>query len=411
MSYSKTIYFIPVWFDDFDFFTAALSDSNLWNDAAAEKYTPRYLLNYATRIAQNSSLFRLFELKDLSSLNIYMFCEELQLENIPSIDQVRFSCFSTGVGFLEFWVSYEDMTPENIADFAYLFKKAAKMCGKKTANGKHALYDAAVSLMPESAEAQLFFSATVPFKYECICFHFIHLDEQPGSDESVRDRLCRLSRSYNTKFTSSFESDYDMIYRSGAGDCWGGSSEGLVNITYDFESSDSDYYLHNIKLSHLSVDYYFLYLLLLNQRFTAIQYINDIAKNFHKNPSDAEDLNKRIVELKAVFSFNVLSDDKIFQNVYSKMYSILEIEQLLADIVDNESQMQILQSANSAKVEKLSSKFLFGISLLSLFSALIDASSYFDRIRGLQSVSTILGFLCVCATVALCLFWLVREQK
>lgn len=412
MSYSKTIFFIPVWFDDYCIFKENMDNNALWTAVSKEKYLPRYLLHYATRIAESPNLFSLYELKDHTQLNIYMFAEELKLKNIPIIENVRFSCFSTGVGFMEFWVSYNDTTPEEIENFSYLFKKATKMCNKDIPNGKRALYDVALSLVPENTNTKLFFSTTAEFKYECICFHFLHIDEPSGNEKETHERLYRLSRSYNTGFEQLIESDYDMIYMPAENDHWGGSAEGLVNIVYDKNHDENNYYLHVYKEEHLSIDYYFLYLLLLNQRFTAIQYINKIAINIHNNKIEEDDkLNKRIVELKTVFSFNVISGDKIFQNVYSKMYTIFQIENLLKDIVDNEAHMQILQNANSVRIEKLSSKFLFGISLLSLFSALIDASSYFDRIEPLKSIATILGFFCVSITVVVCVILLIRGKK
>ena len=411
MSYSKSVFFIPVWFDDFSGFTKALAQSPLWSELERDRYTPSYLLNYATSIAENKDLFQLFALKDISALNVYMFEPELKLKNTPEIEQVRFSCFLTGVGFMEFWVNYENLTPEEITDFAYLFKKAAKRCGRTLANNKRALYDVATSLLPQNAPAQLFFTASAPFKYECSFFHFLHLDEAPGDSLQTRSRLCRLSHSYHNSFSISLDNDSDMVYKPSENDHWSGSAEGIVNITYDLDPGNADYYLHTIKPSHLSVDYYFLYLLLLNQRFTSIQYIQKISLLYGKSQQEIEQLNKRIIALKTVFSFNVISDDRIFQNVYSKMYRLLEIEHLLADILDNEGQMELLQKASSAKAEKLSSHFLFGISILSLFSAMIDASSYFDRIDYLQPISTILGFACVCATVVLCVIWLIKGRK
>ena len=126
MSYAKSVFFIPVWFDNYPLFTQALAKNTLWKELEPDKYTPSYLLNYATSIAENKDLFQLFALKDIHSLNVYMFEPELKLKTTPQIEQVRFSCFLTGVGFMEFWVNYEDLTPEEITDFAYLFKKAAK---------------------------------------------------------------------------------------------------------------------------------------------------------------------------------------------------------------------------------------------------------------------------------------------
>ncbi len=410
VSYSKSVYFIPVLLGDYYEFINGAKASGLWADTSPEKFRPRYLLNYAARIADDDKLFRSFELKNKDILNVYMYEKELDFENTPEIEEVRLSCFSTGVAFLEFWVSYSGLTPEEIADFAYLFKKAAKMSGKTISGGKVALYDAAASILPSGVESKMFFSVTETFKYECVCFHFLHVDEVP-SEEKISTCVRCLSRSYNAKFLNVAESDYDMIYEPSKNDYWGGSSEGMVNIVFDVENDDSNYYLHNIKLSHLSIDYYFLYLLLLNQKFTAVEYINKVSMACAEDLKKIEEMNREIIKLKTVFSFNVISDDRIFQNVYSKMYSVLEIERLLADVIENEGQLEILQNSSSAKADKLSSKFLFAISMLSLFSALIDASSYFDRIQVLQSFSTLLGFLSVCLTIVVCLVWLIKGLK
>lgn len=409
MGYQKSVYFIPVWFDAFESFAKGLAADGRWERIPGEQIAPRYLLNYAVRIAKDERLLRAFRLKDLSGTDVYLFEKELPLKNTPKISQIRFSCFSTGVGFMEFWVEYQDLSPEEISNFAYLFKKAAKMNGKELPEGKVSLYDAAEALLPAKSEAKLFFTAAVPFKYECLCYHFIQLQECSEDEIQAQKRLSLLKRSYNTDFAQASHSDYDMIYKPYSYDQWGGSPEGLVNITYD--TAGSDYYLNTLKQSHLEVDYYFLYLLLLNQRFSAVEYILQISEVSDSGQRQIEAINRRIVKLKTVFSFNVISDDQIFQNVYAKMYRVLDIEHLLEDIRDNENQMEMLQNASSAKADKLSSKFLFGISVLSLFSALIDASSYFDRIRWLQPVATGLGLACTGLVVLLCILWLIKTRN
>ena len=154
-----------------------------------------------------------------------------------------------------------------------------------------------------------------------------------------------------------------------------------------------------------------MYLLLLNQRFAAIRYIEKVTDALTLPYKEVEQLNRGIVELKTVFSFNVISDDRIFQNVYARMYKLLDIEKLVADIVENEEQMDILHKAAAAKTERMSSKFLFGISLLSLFSALIDASGFFDRIWQKQIVSTVTSIACVVGIVVVCLIWLFRGKE
>ena len=54
---------------------------------------------------------------------------------------------------------------------------------------------------------------------------------------------------------------------------------------------------------------------------------------------------------------------------------------------------------------------LFGISVLSLFSALIDSASYFDRLGGIKAISTPLSLICVGLILVLCVVWAIREFK
>ena len=414
MSYSKTVFFIPVWFDDFKRFSEQMAADARWTVTAAERIKPRYLFHYATNLATDGSLFQSYTLKDRSALNVYLYENEMPLKTPPVIEEVRFSCFATGVGFMEFWVSYTDMSVEEIADFAYLFKKATKPCGKELPNGARALYDVAQSLLPDKEAGQLFFAASARFKFECNCLHFIHVDGAIPDEAVVKDTLNHLCRSYKTTMSSNSESVYDMVYEAAAGDFWGGSTEGMVNIVYDPRNDENDpsyYYLHTIKLDHLSVDYQFLYLLLLNQKYAAVEYIDKVAKALGLNSKEMEKLNRRIIQLKNVFSFNVVSDDRHFQNVYAKMFKLLEIQSLLADVIENENQMEVLQNAKHAKDDRLSNKYLFGISVLTLFSALIDAAAYFDRFHPIRPLATPLSFVCVAAVFVGVVAWVIRSGR
>ena len=402
MSYAKSVFFIPVWFDQFTSFTKALKDSPLWTPTDSKKVWARYLYHYAANLNKNQKLFASFTLKDPKDLGVYMFRNELPEGAAPTIDEVRFSCFGTGVGFMEFWVSYQNMSVEDICNFSFSFKKAKHQKAKDT--DLKPLYDVASGLIPAGCNAKLFFSASGWFKYECNCFHFLHLDQDLPDEETRKATLFRLSRSYRCDIPISSESAYDMMYEAGIGDYWGGCSAGLANVVYDFRSQSGDTgdtYLHKLKLQSLETDYYFMYLLLLNQKYSAIEYIRKVSESLDSNTKAVEALNRRIVMLKNTFSFNVVSDDSIVQNIYSKMYSVLEIRNLLEDVIENEAQMELLQKAKHMQDDRLSNKYLLGISLLSLFSALIDAAAFFDRVGGTQPVATILSIACVVGVIIL----------
>ena len=127
----------------------------------------------------------------------------------------------------------------------------------------------------------MFFSSSAQFKYECNCFHLIHRDELKKEDSNLMTSLHQLCRSYKSTMSITFDGRYDITYEASNGDYWVGSTEGLANVVYDSinERNDLSYrYLHEIKPRHLQVDYYFLYLLLLNQKYSALQYIYLVSK-------------------------------------------------------------------------------------------------------------------------------------
>lgn len=411
---NRTIFFIPVWFDGFDSFCSKLDKSELWYATPEKELEVNYLLNYVSAIAKNKSFFRSFTLKEPQRLEICMFKEKLKLAELPEVERVRFSCFGTGVGFMEFYIRYPDcMTPLEIADFAYYFKKSTK------ARIKHrSLYEIACKLLPERSSATLFFTNSADFKKECLCYHMVCIGDNYGRREDMSDILYLLRRSYSRKFQSEHSDedvdngDYDMMYSVYSYDRWAGSQSGIVNVVSLTGDEDTDLFINTYKVIHLTNDYYFLYLLLLNQRFSAIQYIAQIATADDLKSKQLEELNKRIIKLKTTYSFNVVSDDQFFQNVYSKMYRILDIDRLLEDIRDNKDQMEILQAKNSERYEKNANKILFVISLLTLFSALVDAVDFFGHWPGLQLFSTYLGTFCVLVIVFGSLLWsFVRRNK
>ena len=223
MSYAKTVFFIPVWFDEYKTFAKEMAGDARWEPINVEKLWATHLFRYACNINRpEKNLLSSFTLKDLSSLNVYTFEEEVGWAEPPTIEEVRLSCFATGVGFMEFWVSYSNNTPDEIATFSYYFKKATRMDTKELLGDRRPLYDVALDLLPKKPAAKLFFASATRIKYECNCYHFLHLD-QPAPDEDTRNAtLYRLCRSYRPNMPVPLDSSYDMVYQASDGDYWSG---------------------------------------------------------------------------------------------------------------------------------------------------------------------------------------------
>jgi len=412
MGYMNSSFFIPVWFENFDTFASFMELDCRWADVDPEELAPRYLLNYAVRIAKNPRLFRAFRLKNTEGLNLYMGEGRTVIPAFPELTEIRMSCFSTGVGFLEFRVAFRESTPENVADFSYIFKKAAQRRPLAEEHGKRVLFDVATDLMPEGTSPQLFFTASAEFKFECISYHRLKMDF-PKPDDGILTRwLSLLKRSYGTGFRQApRDSEYDFHYEPYEYDHWAGCPEGMVDLLFASGDEKTDKFLDGYKRDQLDRDYYFLYLVLLNQRFSAIQYVTMISAASAESSREVELLNRRIVELKAVFAFNIVSDDQLFQNLYAKMYKILDIDRLLDDVRDNESQMEMIHSKIAERSEKLSNRLLFGISLLSVFSAMLDASDFFERFDVGAGFSTGLGMIFALVIMGICVSGLVFRRR
>ncbi len=410
MGYSKSVFFVPILIEDFKKLKATVAEKPYWEKIRHDELKTNYLLYYAARISQDDTLFTSYRYT-WRLPDIYMFkgYEELEISQGAEVklSEIRFSAFSTDVGFLEFRVTYENATPEDVRNFAYLFKKATKGAVQAKNEGKPTLYDTVCRFCEEIGFTKPFFTATVNFKYEALCYHYMNLEQGDHKSEVLMKRTKMLARSYSDLFENINDiSDYDMYFTPYNYEHWGGSTEGLANLSFMTGSVGTDYYLENYKINQLEKDYYFLYLLLLNQRFAAIRYINEVAMAEDSSPREKELLSHKIIRLKTIFSFKVISDDRIYQNIYARMYNILDIDCLIEDIKDNENQMELIWNTDLVKRDKRTSIILFALSALSLFSALIDASTFVDRFGVGLNIATTLGIVLPVLTALGCiLYW------
>ena len=395
MSFHNTsLYIIPVSVGDAIKMTdeLLLSGSWEWDHTLG---VPNYLLHYVHGLATDRERFRVLSYREPSSLPISVAGGKRRYSSRPSIDAIYLCAFGTGVAFLEFRVSYGDMTVDEIIDFAYHFKKA------DAADQRGLLKEGEISLMTaarrllmvERTNAELFFSYRNSFQSNCICYHMIHLSGEQAEREDV-DRLCfYLKRSYDSAYLydkSNDGSEYDMIYKPYSYMTWAGCQEGLVHIASDTDNEKTNRFLNGYHFTNLMRDYHFTYLLLLNQRFTSLKYIDALA-SITDDTEEVERISAASAILKTRYSFRVVSDEMVYQNIYSDMYRIFHIDKLLLDVADCGSRMEGVEAAESKHHEKTTSSLLLALSVLALFSALVDASGYFDRMFPHMNIATIVG--------------------
>ena len=395
-----------MWADNYNTFVSAIKNDPRY-ELLDKSQAPQYLLPYITRIYSSDSLFTEFRLKPENFPDLCMFSSRFPEGADASLQQIRLSCFSTGCIFMEFHVAYTNLSLDLISDFSFRFKNANS--ADRNFPGKVKMKDAISSLLPEAAGACAF-NASSSVKNECRMFHQILAEPLPA--EAITKHLVHLRRGYHKEFPiPTIGEEYDMIFEPYAYDHWAGSQEGLVNIFHLTDNEATNSFLTKYKPVHLSVDYRFMYLVLLNQRYSAIAYLEKIPLLRAYSRKERDEINLMTSVLKTTFSFSIVSDDQLYQTIHAKMYGIMGIDRLLADIKDNEEQIEILQNHELLHTEKMTSVFLFGLSLLSLFSVLVDAAGYFDRIPLLQSISTVLSAVCLASIIIFYIIWWALYQK
>ena len=408
--FSTSTFYATLWTDDYSRFVSAIGSDGRYEklDKSSNDNNPQYMLPYISRIFQDDQLYSEFLLGRDYFPELPMFESNIKSGGTVKLQDVRLCCFSTGCIFMEFQIVYDGLTIDEIANFAFRFKNANNQ--DKNAPEKVRMLDTIPALLPENAGATVFYAAS-SFKNDCKMFHRIALEEALPEEELKR-HLVHLRRGYHQEFPiPRMDEDFDMIFDPYDYDHWAGSQEGLVNIYNLTDNPSSNSYLTKYKPLQLAVSYRFMYLILLNQRFSAIVFLGKIPQFRSLTRKERDKMSYMISTLKTTFSFSVVSDDHLYQTIYTKMYTILGIDRLLADVRDNEEQIQLLQNHELLNTEKMTSVFLFGLSVLSLFSVLVDAAGYFDRIPILQSISTILSALCLLSIVVFYLVWWIRYQK
>ena len=384
-------------------------DSILWERIPSEKRVCNYLFEYVSWVIKSEDSCKIYSLKKPKDLPVYFFEKELESDSNPTLDAVTLYLFETGVAFLEYYVNYHDMSEKDIIQFAYYFKSTSRADGSRyNLEGKKSLLTISKELIPEDGcGVEFFFSNNSLYKCQTLCYHMIKTDYQ---SEYERDRLLfYLKRSYSIDFAYDTHNDcgkYDMVYAPYDYMVFGGSQEGVVAL---FRKTDI-YFMEKLFPEQLKNDYHYMYLILLNQRFSEIKYVEEIALT-----EDAVDLvesiSRKIVHLKTRYSFHVVSDDYIYQNLYSKMYDIFDIDKLFLDIEENGDRLALAQSNDSADREKKTNDFLWYISVLAVFSAITDLASYIDRMNRFSIISTVVSAVLVFALLGFGLYRTLRKPK
>ena len=389
---NSTYFILPLSVEEPEKLDAFLGSREDWAEEPVP-FKTQYILYYAGDMnRQDDKRLRSFRYTEGKNLNIYMMDEEVQedssfSEEKPVLGEIRLYLFGCGIAFLEFQVQYGKMAYWNIVKFVNLFRSLRnnETSDKKVQipEGKISLEKAAEKILPENESGTLrCFSNPSKIKRQADIFTVLNaktcilIKKEDAEFERIR---FLLAHGYNNVIEDKEESAaYEMKWNlKNKTEFWGGSQDGLAFLVKEPQPYQYD---------HLSNDYHFMYLLLLNQRYSAMRCIGEVSQSI-EDYGHIRELCRKVTDIKARYSFRVVSDEHFMQNFYSKMYEVLNIDKLLQDIEDVNTQLStILGEEQKQKEEKQQKEFdnavtLFGtiftaVSVISIASACIDLHDF-----------------------------------
>lgn len=398
---NSSYFILPLKINDFSKLLAFLrSEKNKWT-LEPDGFKTKYLMFYAGKMNEDGDdRFQMYRYAEPEKLHIYMFEDKFSDSGkIPILGDISFYVFGKEIGFLEFQVFYGDMSDGDIAKFVYSFRSLRNPKTLPEESDCKRLKEAAEDILPaENSGTKLCFSNPSEVKMQANVYTMLGIDDL--SDDESKSICCRIAHGYRTVSTSDgdAESDYDKCLHLNTEEYWSICPDGIAYINNYSKKRYSPYTYENLR-----IDFHFMYLLLLNQRFAAISFIEAISEcsRNEKARKGITDVYRRVVELRTRYSFRVISDDFFVQTVYSTGYQVLEIDALLKDLEDANGQFNELSKERETRVEH----FVMAVTLLALVSAFADLATFLGFFKWHQPHWWSLGILLIAIIIILLLIF------
>ncbi|MDE5820395.1 MAG: hypothetical protein K2I07_13935 [Lachnospiraceae bacterium] len=301
------------------------------------------------------------------------------------ICNVRIHCFGTRVGFLVYDIWYsQNMGYNDIIEFNYLFSKVGRSTlliedadTLDNIEGCTYLYKLSKEIIGNGLEdeVELFFNSPNYIKMESNIF-CVYCDEEK---KDINNKLFHLCHSYTKEYEYNMKNmDEDFrLYHPYHYIHWGYCQSGISCVYYDvcdFTHNDFDGKLQN--------DYYFMYLILLHQRYMLLSLMSEIMNCRSDDSEEWGRIQRGFTIYRLEYSFCVVSDEMPYNRIYKDMREILMINEFENSLKDISDRMHMMKREEQHEIEETSANLrgwrtdnaLGLLSLLTVFSAAIDTT-------------------------------------
>jgi hypothetical protein len=313
-------------------------------------------------------------------------------EKVPfgfQIPEVQLYVFKTGVCVLAFRLYMEESDPYWIATAQYYLKKVSReKLHRRSVREETTFLDLATQLMRNAEQAGNygfdFFYYANPGTERAHTFTYLEAPEKEVSGESVVERykteLYFLRRCYHEGFSyrENPELDEEEIYQASGDTVWGISPEAAVCLVCS-EMDDREF-IEKRFFTNFNQQYLFMYVLLLHQKYVMYMFLTRLAPGIYKDINMLEDYKNQLYMFEADFVYSCITEVEQYQNLYDRMSRAFSIQKMYEDVHEPIQSLGEIRQEETEKKQKLRddnmNQALFLLSILSIFSALVDSYDF-----------------------------------
>ena len=300
--------------------------------------------------------------------------------------EVHLYLFSTSVGILAFKLRFEKEDPFWIASAQYNLKKASRQSfstGRKETGETTALElsRALMSAFGREKDFNFFYYANEKNTERAHFLTFLPV----GMKRDYRQELYYLRRCYNDGFQYiEEESDNDVIHFQSKDIQWGISTEAAICLACP-ELGRPDF-IEGTLYPNFDTQYLFMYIMLLHQKYALYRFLTKIGVGAYNKLEQLEKFREQLYEFEADFVFDCVTEVPQYQNLYDKITAAFALKRMYQDVREplvklSEMRREDLENEQKQR-DKNVNRALIVISVLSVFSALVDSFQFAEGFMG-----------------------------
>lgn len=392
--YNESYIFIPLYLSkskrDFPGIEEALLNTGKWEKTKDEmRYIYRYITDKMYADCPNERLY--FHLKvteeELSkngfgeySDNFSIFPGENNTEIQFKIVNVHLFSFRTMVSVAAVQVTFDDCDPLYVSTGLYYLKKPNRQhLWINGADTQKTLMDVVDEMVSKSISEQFepFFYLNSSMERSNTMSLTYH---RPGADidrEAYFLKNCYKEKGF--EYSVEQKKDDETLFTTDSY-MWGITQENLACIIIKHTE-----HIEKRFIKHFGEQYLFMYVLLLHRKYDLYRILTDIGVGVQRDLSALKYYKELLYEYQTDYEFERITEVPQYHALYKKIEKKMELDALFSDVVEPiESLSQLKQEKmeeEQAKKNRQIENSLGILSLLTIFSALIDCYSYIEVLR------------------------------